>query len=450
MDQELHLARRIAELVARQGGQAYLVGGYVRDSLLGLHTTDMDMEVHGVSPSCLEGILDTLGQRIEIGKSFGVYNLKGYSLDIAMPRREKAWGMGHRDFSVEVDPFIGTEQAALRRDFTINALMQNVLTGQIIDHFGGLADLSAGVIRHVNDDSFPEDPLRVLRAAQFAARFGFTVADETIALCRGMQLGALPGERIAGELKKALMKAKSPSVFFAVLRQMEQLDIWFPEVKDLIGVPQNPVFHAEGDVWNHTMLVLDQAAGLREKAQNPYGFMLAALTHDFGKAVCTEEKNGVLHSYDHEQKGIPLAEAFLRQFTRETRLIDYVKNMVLLHMKPNTLAHANSTVKATNRLFDQSVDPEGLICLALADDRGRITERASISTEPFLRDRLEIFREYMSHPYVAGRDLLEAGLQPGKSFSDILAYAHKLRLAGVKKEEALRQCLAYARTKDAR
>ena len=446
MNRELQMARRIGELVAKSDGQAFFVGGYVRDSLLGLDTTDMDIEVHGISPSALESILDTLGQRIEIGKSFGVYNLKGYSLDIAMPRKEKALGMGHRDFSVEVDPFIGTKQAAMRRDFTVNALMQDILAGQIIDHFGGLKDISAGLIRHVNDDSFPEDPLRVLRAAQFAARFGFTVADETIALCRRMQLGFLPGERIAGELKKALTKSDHPSVFFEVLRKMEQLDIWFPEVKALIGVPQNPVYHGEGDVWNHTMLVMDQAAGLREKAQNPYGFMLAALTHDFGKAVCTEEQNGVLHSYDHEQKGIPLAETFLRRFTRETRLIDYVKNMVLLHMKPNTLAHANSTVKATNRLFDQSVDPEGLICLALADDRGRITERAAISTEPFLRDRLEIFREYMSRPYVAGRDLLGAGLQPGKNFSDILAYAHKLRLAGVEKGSALKQCLSYAKT----
>lgn len=446
MNRELELATRIAQLVARQGGQAFFVGGYVRDSQLGLNTTDMDIEVHGISPSCLERILDTLGQRIEIGKSFGIYNLKGYALDIAMPRKERAWGMGHRDFSVEVDPFIGTKQAAMRRDFTVNALMQDILTGQIIDHFGGLEDLSAGVIRHVNDDSFPEDPLRVLRAAQFAARFGFTVADETLALCREMQLGFLPGERIAGELKKALTKSEHPSVFFEILRKMEQLDIWFPEVKALIGVPQNPVYHAEGDVWNHTMLVLDQAAGLRENAQNPYWFMLAALTHDLGKAVCTEEKNGVLHSYEHEQKGIPLAEAFLRRFTRETRLIEYVKNMILLHMKPNTLAHANSTVKATNRLFDQSADPEGLICLALADDRGRITSRNSISPEPFLRDRLKVFREYMSRPFVSGGDLLEAGLQPGKNYSDILEYAHKLRLAGVEKRSALRQCLAYAQT----
>lgn len=450
MNQELQMAKKIAELVARQGGQAFFVGGYVRDSLLGLNTTDMDMEVHGISQACLEQILDSLGQRIEIGKSFGIYNLKGYSLDIAVPRREKALGMGHRDFSVEVDPYIGTMPAAMRRDFTINALMQDILTGQIIDHFGGLEDLSAGVIRHVNDDSFPEDPLRVLRAAQFAARFDFSVAEETIALCSRMQLAFLPGERISGELKKALTKSDHPSIFFQILRKMEQLDTWFPEVKALIDVPQNPVYHAEGDVWNHTMLVLDQAADLREKAENPYWFMLAALTHDFGKAICTEEKNGVLHAYEHEQKGIVLTEAFLRRFTRENKLIDYVKNMVLLHMKPNTLAHAGSAIKSTNHLFDQSVDPEGLICLALADDRGRVTSRPTASPEPFLRERLAVYREYMSRPFVAGRDLMEAGLRPGKDFSEILEYAHKLRLAGIDKESALRQCLAYARTKNGR
>lgn len=443
--EDRQMAMQIARLAAAHGGHTYYVGGFVRDALLGKENKDVDIEVHGITPHCLEEILDSLGQRMAIGESFGIFGLKGYSLDIAMPRKEEARGQGHRDFDVFVDPFIGTEAAARRRDFTINALMQDVLTGQIVDHFQGVAHLDSGVLRHVNDDSFTEDPLRVLRAAQFASRFGFRVAEETIDLCRRMELSHLPRERIEGELKKALLKAEKPSVFFEVLREMDQLDFWFPELKALIGVTQNPVFHSEGDVWTHTMMVLDEAAKLRHRAADPYWFMLAAVTHDLGKAVCTEEKDGVLHAYRHEIAGLPLAETFLRRITRESKLISYVLNLVEFHMKPNTVAAAGSAPKVTTRMFDRSADPEGLICLALADDRGRITQAPATDYEAFLYGRLEIFRELMAKPYVMGRDLIEAGLKPGAEFTDILNHAHKLRLAGIPKDSALVQTLAYAR-----
>lgn len=444
-DKDRQMAQRVAQLVAAKGGRTFYVGGFVRDRLLGKENKDVDIEVHGITPQCLKEILDSLGQRITIGESFGVFNLKGYSLDIAMPRKEEVKGLGHRDFDIIVDPFIGTEAAAKRRDFTFNALMQDVLTNQIVDHFGGQEDLRSGILRHVNDESFADDPLRVLRAAQFASRFQFQVADSTIPLCSRMELRHLPRERIEGELKKALLKAERPSIFFEVLRQMDQLDVWFPELKALIGVPQNPVYHAEGDVWNHTMMVLDEAAKLRHRAANPYWFMLAALSHDFGKAVCTEEKNGVLHAYEHESKGLSIAKGFLRRLTGETKLLEYVLNMTQLHMKPNTVANARSSVKVTTRMFDQAVDPEGLICIALADDRGRITQKPNTDNEAFLYERLDIFRELMSRPYVMGRDLIDAGLKPGAEFAELLVYAHKLRLAGIDKESALAQTLGYAR-----
>ena len=442
---DMQMAQSVAQAVAARGGRTYYVGGFVRDALMGRENKDVDIEVHGITPGCLEEILDSLGQRISIGESFGIFNLKGYSLDIAMPRKEQLRGMGHRDFDIFVDPFIGTEGAALRRDFTFNALMQDVLTGEIIDHFGGREDLEKGILRHVNDASFGEDPLRVLRAAQFAARFEFTVAEETISLCRSMKLSHLPQERIEGELKKALLKARKPSVFFETLRQMEQLDHWFPELKALIGIPQPPEHHGEGDVWTHTMMVLDQGARLRDRTANPYWFMLACITHDFGKAICTEEVGGKLHAYGHEVKGLPIAESFLRRLTGETRLIEYVLNLTEYHMKPNAVAAARSAIKSTNKMFDQSVDPEGLICIACADHTGRIAADADTTYEPFLRERLAIFQEYMSRPYVMGRDLIAAGLAPGPYFTEVLEYAHKLRLAGVEKEQALKQCLAHAR-----
>jgi tRNA nucleotidyltransferase (CCA-adding enzyme) len=371
-----------------------------------------------------------------------------------MPRKETLRGRGHRDFDVFVDPFLGTNGAARRRDFTVNALMMDVLTGEIVDPYGGQEDLKAGVLRHVCDETFPEDPLRVLRGAQFAARIGFIMAPETIELCSRMDLSTLPKERILMELEKALLKAERPSFFFEVLREMNQLDVWFPELKALIGVEQNPRFHAEGDVWTHTMMVIDEAAKLRQEAAepeggavaSPLGFMLAAVTHDFGKAVCTEEIHGVIHAYDHETKGLPLVDAFLRRLTSENKLIHYVRNLVELHMKPNTMAEAGSSVKNTMRLFDRAVDPEGLVCIALADDLGRIRTGTAGGNEAFLMERLAGYRALMARPYVMGRDLIEAGLTPGGDFTQILEYAHKLRLAGIEKDAALRQVLGFART----
>ncbi len=442
---DMEMARKLALEVSKAGGSVYYVGGFVRDRLLGRENKDVDVEVHGIDPEELEKILDSLGTRLEMGSSFGVYGLKGYDLDIAMPRSEEATGRGHKDFKVFVDPYIGTSRAARRRDFTINALMEDVLTGEILDHYRGTVHMDAGVLRHVDDTSFPEDALRVLRGAQFAARFGFSVAQETVELCRGLDLSVLPPERIVEELKKALLKAEKPSIFFQALRQMDQLKVWFPEVEALIGVPQSPRHHSEGDVWTHTMAVLDAAAHRRKEVTDPFGFMLSALCHDFGKAVTTEFVKGDYHSYQHEKEGIPLAQTFLTRLTREKSLHKYVENMVGLHMKPNMMV-LNSSIKSTNKMFDESVAPMDLIHLATCDNEGSFPQYPRPSREPMLLERLDIYREFMARPCVMGEDLVKAGLKPGREFSQILAYAHKLHLAGVEKSAALTQVLGYART----
>lgn len=446
-DRNVLMAQRIAQAVASRGGTTYYIGGFVRDRLRGEQSKDVDIEVHGISVQELEKILDSLGERIAFGESFGIYNLKGYSIDIAMPRKEENKGKGHRDFDICVDPFIGSEKAAMRRDFTMNALMENVLTGEIVDHFGGVNDLKNGIIRHVSDVTFAEDPLRVLRAAQFAARLEYTVAEETVAICRKMDLSALPKERITGELKKALLKAEKPSVFFEVLREMEQLDEWFSQLRATIGVPQNPVHHAEGDVWTHTMMVCDAATAFRETVQNPFGFMLAALTHDFGKALCTEEINGVWHAYNHEHVGLPLIRQFMQRLSNEKALTEYVLNLCEQHMRPNMLAHDKASVKATNKMFDASLDPMALIALATADGLGKKSAYPYVSYEAFLTERLQLYRETMRQPYVQGKDLVAAGVAPTEHFHEYLDLAHKLRLAGVPKPAALRQVLALAREK---
>ena len=371
--------------------------------------------------------------------------MKGESIDIAMPRREHATGRGHRDFEVEVDPYIGTHDAAKRRDFTINALMQDVLTGEVVDHFGGQDDLRRGVIRHIDDASFVEDPLRVLRAAQFAARFGFAVDPATAEICRSIDLTALSKERVEEELKKALLKADRPSIFFEVLHSMDQLDAWFPELKQLIGLPQDPVFHPEGDVWNHTMEVIDRAAAYRDRAREPFNFMLLALTHDLGKIVTTAEKNGRIHAYGHETEGMPLVNSFVKRITNEKDVIDYLNNMVPLHMRPNVSAYSKPPLKSTNRMFDEAKVPADLVWFAAADRPVFAGADEFQGDTEFLLERLKAYEETMAKPFVAGRDLIDAGLEQDADFSEILAYAHKLRLAGIEKESALKQTLAYAR-----
>ncbi len=441
------MARQIAQLAADRGGRAYYVGGYVRDRLLGRENKDIDMEIHGLTPGQAEALLDSLGTRLTMGESFGIYGLKGHHVDIALPRRETLRGHGHRDFAISVDPFIGTKQAAKRRDFTVNAMMEDILTGEVLDHFGGRADLEAGILRHVSRETFGEDPLRVLRGAQFAARFGFTVAPETVELCRTMSLAHLPRERVAEELKKALLKAETPSVFFEVLREMGQLSLWFPELEALIDIPQDKRHHAEGPVWVHTMLVVDEAAKLREQVVDKFEFMLTALAHDFGKAICTQEIDGRIRSYRHEELGLPLIEAFVKRLTGERKVRDYVTAMAALHMKPFALMAQGASVKSTNHMFDRAPDPEALILLSVADNRGKRSDHPYVDREPALRERLALYRQTMARPYVMGRDLTEAGLQPGSHFSELLAYGHKLRLAGVEKDQALKQVLAEARKK---
>jgi len=452
-DRNREMARRVAEAAARCGGRCYYVGGCVRDPLRGQESKDVDIEVHGVPLETLEGILDTLGERVSKGASFGVLGLRHWELDIALPRSETATGRGHRDFAVSVDPFLGPERAARRRDFTINALMRDVLTGELLDFFHGREDLERGLIRHVDEKSFGEDPLRVFRAAQFAARFEYTVVPGTRELCAAMAVEALAPERVMEELKKALLKAERPSIFFEELEKMRQLGRWFPEVEALRGVPQNPRFHPEGDVWTHTLRVLDEAAALRAEAADPLALMLAALCHDFGKAVTTEEIGGVLHAYGHEIEGQPLIERFLRHLTRETKLRENVLSLTRLHMEPNKLPVCGAGEKAYMRLFDRALCPEDLLLLAKADDLGRAaseSDRAAMAesyrpVETKLREMLALYHERMSRPCVMGRDLIEAGARPGPQFTEALACVRKLRLAGRPKKEQLSQALACLR-----
>jgi len=440
---DIALAEKIAHKVKDAGGRAYFVGGYVRDKLMGTENKDIDIEVHGLPVFTVECILDSFSGRITVGESFGIYGVKGYSLDIALPRKEKQVGRGHRDLSVCVDPFLGLEKAAMRRDLTINAMYEDVLTGEVFDFFGGKEDLKNKCIRHVSDKTFADDPLRSVRAAQFSARFGFYIAPVTVEICKKTDITALAKERVFEEIKKALLKSEKPSLFFEALKEMDKLDFWLPELKALIGIKQNPKFHAEGDAFCHTMMVLDEGAKLKNETSSPLGFMLACLVHDLGKAVSTQEKDGVIHAYGHETSGLPLAKQLLCRLTSEKSLISYALNLAELHMKPYKLAFSEASVKSTNKMFDAAKDKNALIAIAEADNRGKITQDGFVSKKDFLINRLDIYNEYMSRPYVTGKDLIDAGITAGEEIKKLLEYSHKLRIAGIDKKSALRQTLSY-------
>ena len=443
---DMVLAHEIARRVAQAGGRALFVGGVVRDALMGLESKDIDIEIYGLKPENLKSLLAEMGTVVEKGASFGVYGLAHTHLDIALPRREHCIGGGHRDFEVDVDPYLPLQAASMRRDFTINAMMQDVLTGELIDHWGGQEDLKAGVIRRVSDATFSEDALRAFRAAQFAARLDARIEPETMALCTRMNVSGITMERVFEEMSKALLKADKPSIFFRQLRIMDHLKEFFPELEACIGVRQNPQYHPEGDVFEHTMLVLDCAAALRDRAQWPLAFMIAALLHDLGKVSATQvQADGKITAYGHEVAGLELAEAQMRRLTRQVRLIDYVKNMMWLHMRPNAMAMNRSRKKKTRQLFDMSVCPEDLILLSRADASGKLDKPYNVNNEAFLRERLDDYRRVMARPMVTGQDLISAGLQPGPDFSHWLDRARQLHFSGLEHRRALAQVLAEAR-----
>ena len=436
------LACEIGKAIDSIGGRTYFVGGYVRDALLHKENKDIDIEIHKVKPDDLHVLLSQFGPCETKGVSFGVYGIKHYDLDIALPRSETSSGRGHRDFEVFVDPYLGELKASSRRDFTINAMMQDVLTGEIVDCHNGLKDLQDKIIRHVDDNTFLEDPLRVLRAAQFAARFEFGIAPETIKLCSKADLTALPSERIQTELEKALLKAKKPSIFFESLRTMNQLNAWFPELKALIDAPQSLSHHPEGDVWAHTMMVIDEAASVRDKVSNPFGFMMSAVYHDIGKVHTTTLDEKGYHSYDHHTVGGAMVPKI--PFLKDKGLTRYIQNMVENHMAPHMLLKDSTNATSYCRMFDKSINPRDLIYLAQCDKLGRAIPNKDYSeSRSRLLHYLAIYEERMKRPCVMGQDLIDYGYKPSTLFKQALEMSHNFQVCGTSKEQAINQVLAF-------
>ena len=445
------MIRAIARRVQACGGRALLVGGCVRDALLGRTCTDIDCEVHGVSPDALRALLDAFGEIDESGCAYGIYTIRGAGIDIALPRTETRTGPGHKDFAVTVNPQLDPAQAALRRDFTVNAIMRDALTGEYVDPLGGMEDLAQGVLRAVPGGGFEEDPLRVLRGAQFAARFHLTPDAETLQRMRRMPTDHLSASRVYAEMNKALLTAREPDIFFRVLRDADALEPWFAELAALIGVKQNPLHHPEGDAFEHTLLTLRAAAEEKEKSSDPLHFMLAALTHDLGKAVsAAQDENGNWHAAGHADTGFPLCEAMLTRMGAPRAAIRYAQDMCRLHMRVHVGYYTQADAAWTNLLFDESVCAKDLAWLAVCDTRGTGKPRENADREEaFVMGRLVSYERIVNGPMPDARMLMAAGVSPGLGMKAALAEARRRVLCGEVPEKACAEAAGACRETEA-
>jgi len=435
----------------RRIGRPRLVGGGVRDWLLGKMPHDFDVEVGGVDFETLHNALAPFGATDVVGRSFGVIKVRGHATgadyDFSLPRRESKTGRGHRGFAVEPDPSLTDAESAARRDFTINAIAYDPFTGVVIDPHHGTADLRARILRHTST-AFAEDPLRVLRAFQFAARFDFDLAPETAALARSIapSFAELPVERVWGEWEKWATRSIRPSRGLDVLEQTGWLT-HFPEIAALRGTLQEPEWHPEGDVFTHTQRCLDGLVSLTDwpaSANNPV-LMLAVLAHDFGKPATTAraEKNGVMRwlSPGHAAAGGPVAESFLQRVGAPIRFTPPVRALVLnhhVHDRQNPKLSDSAVRRLAGRLQPATIDD--LCAVMRADNAGRPPlwspeTDARIEALAAQARGLALAR-LAPQPLVLGRHLVALGHSPGPEFKRILDAAFEAQLDGAFTDDA--------------
>ena len=457
----LELARAIARASREEGGRALIVGGWVRDHLLGVHHDEpnIDLEVFDIPGDRLRALLETFGRVEAVGESFQVYKVGG--IDVSLPRRDSKAGRGHRGFVVTGDPDMSIAEAARRRDFTINAISWDPLTDEYFDPFDGRADLERRLLRAVDPQTFPDDSLRALRAVQFAARFRLTLTDETRALCRAMPLDDLPSERVWGELEKLLL-APTPSIGFALALDLLIVDKLFPELEALVGCEQEPEWHPEGDVWVHTIQVIDRARTRVDDLARPQqiAVMLGAVCHDFGKPATTAFIDGRIRSMDHEEQGVAPTLSFLDRLNIHT--IDgydvrrQVAGIVAQHLKPGSWFKVRDEVgDGAFRRLAQKVDLELLARVAKSDCEGRKPGNFDCSAMDWFLERARALgvEHRPPQPILLGRHLLELGLKPGPRVGEILKMVYEQQLDGAIKSlddaiTAARRIMDAADTKD--
>jgi len=423
----------ICRLCRDAGGRAWVVGGAVRDAVLGIPIGDADVEVHGLAADRLESLLAARFPLDAVGRAFGVLKLRGLPIDVSLPRTESKAGLGHRGFQVHSDPHLGLDRAARRRDFTINAMALDPLDGTLADPLDGRDDLAARRLRHCSD-AFGEDPLRVLRGMQLAARFDLELAPATLALCRTIEPEGLATERIWHEWRKLLLLGQTPSRGLRLLQDTGWLR-HFPELAALVGLPQKPESHPEGDVYTHIALCLDAFAATR--CGDPHEDVvvgLAVLAHDLGKpTVQTEAPDGRPRAPGHAAAGVPMAEAFLLRLTGQPGLVREVLPLVRDHGRPKQLWQERADDPAIRRLACDVGRIDRLLRVCRADHGGR--GAASDPDPPFARwleERATDLGVLAEPPrrLLQGRDVIARGVRPGRRVGRLLSASYEAQLDG--------------------
>ena len=440
---ELDIIKNIAKTFKDLGGRAYLVGGCVRDKIMGIVPKDFDLEVYNVSADKIEPVLRKFGPINTVGKSFCVHKIG--NIDISIPRKDSKRGVGHRGFEVEGDPTLSIKEAARRRDITVNSILEDPLTGQIDDPFNGVTDIQKKVIRATDENLFGEDPLRVLRVCQFAARFEFEIETGTIQICRKVAptLKELSQERIGEEWRKLLLKSRKPSMGLEAVKNLDVAKHLHPELTALMNCPQEPEWHPEGNVWTHSCMVTDVASEIVRRENIPedsaWTTLLGALCHDFGKPTTThKDADGRIRSPYHSEKGIAPTASFLKTLRASEETEKKVRNLVLEHLNPLYLYKHRDEIRPATvrrmavRLFPASFDE--LLYVAEADYFGR-----TLSLEPgypagdWLREQLKILELKTGGPapLLMGRHLLEQGWQAGPAMGKVLKTVFEMQIEGI-------------------
>lgn len=437
--------RQIEQVTRRAGGRTWLVGGCVRDLVFGRQPRDLDLEIHGIPPGPLHKLLAEHFPVQFVGKAFGVFKLAGLPIDIALPMRRLMGEPSIPGLLQQADPEMDIEEALARRDFTMNAMAWDPDTLELRDPFGGQADLAHRRLCHASD-RFGEDPLRVLRGMQLAARYDLTGAPDTVALCRTLTQDHLPAERLWEEWKKLLVQGMSPSAGLRWLHDCEWLR-FYPELAALQGCPQDAAWHPEGDVWIHTLHCLDAFAVERTgQDDDDLAVGLGVLCHDFGKPATTKKEAGRITSRGHEQEGEAPTRRFIERLTNQNGRADEVVSLVRCHLRPRQLYDAQASDSAVRRLARQAGRIDRLVRVARADHLGRppIPDDGFPAGVWLLEKARELAVERSSPaPIVMGRHLLDLGVLPGPEMGRLLNSCYEAQLDGL--FATLDEGLAYAR-----
>jgi tRNA nucleotidyltransferase (CCA-adding enzyme) len=442
------LVHSIVAAIHEHKGRALLVGGAVRDMVMGLQVKDLDIEVYGLSAEELENVLKKFGPVSTVGKAFGVLRLHRLDVDWSLPRADSPG----RKPTVVVDPFMPIEVAARRRDLTMNAMSLDLMTEELIDPCGGLKDIKNKILRTPDARFFVQDPLRFYRVMQFIGRFEMEPDDTLNALCKSMDVSHVSRERIEQEFKKLLLHARRPSLGIRWLHAIDRLHDVLPELAATVGVKQSPQWHPEGEVFEHTMQSLDAAAVIVQKYDNDFDKMVllyAALCHDLGKATTTIEVDGVIKSIGHEKDSKRLTRIMMKRITHDADLINAVSSLVLYHMLPLQLTSSNAKLPAYKRLANKlahNVNMLMLIDLCIADKRGRNSKGHEPLTGDFPDIALFLEKTKAAEvtvsrvaPILKGADLFDI-VKPGPQMGKLLAAAYEKQIAeGITDKKILKE-----------